>query len=117
MIPVLNLPIDPKKSIIRGDTWSGITLDIKNSGVPIDLTGATIRINLFHACGTKKQLYSGGGGITITDPVNGVFQINSINRLDWEIGKHNGDCEITYSNTIRTTYCIVNVTVTDDITK
>ncbi len=116
MLPIFKIPTDPTKPIMKGDTWSGVSITITDDLTPVDLTGASIRLHLYHTCGSKIEL-STGSGITITDPVNGGFQINSINRLDWKSGLHVGDLEVTYSSTIRKTYIQVHITVTDDITK
>ncbi len=117
MIQILSLPTSNQHPIIRGDSWGGLNATISINLIPVDLTGASIRIHLYHNCGSKIELSTGGNGITITDAVNGVFQINSISRLDWKVGKHVGDVEVTYQNNNRITYMQLHINVTDDITK
>lgn len=122
-LPVLYLPINDNSPIIKGDTLKSISFEIltgpTSSQTPIDLTGATIRIDFINSKfnNIHHLLSSSTGDITITDAVNGLFKINSINRLDWKSGTYIGDLEFTYSDTTRTTYCIIELTVTEDITK
>lgn len=121
--PVLYLPINDSSPIIKGDTLKSISFEIltgpTTNQTPIDLTGATIRIDFINSklSNIHYLLSSSTGDITITDAVNGLFKINSINRLDWKSGVYIGDLEFTYSDTTRTTYCIIELTVTEDITK
>lgn len=122
-LPVLYLPINDSSPIIKGDTLKSISFEIltgpTTNQTPIDLTGATIRIDFINSklSNIHYLLSSSTGDITITDAVNGLFKINSINRLDWKAGVYIGDLEFTYSDTTRTTYCIIELTVTEDITK
>jgi hypothetical protein len=122
-LPILFLPQNGSSPIIKGDTLKSISFEILTgpTGVetPIDLTGASIRVDLIHTKTSNNHylLTSIDGDITITDAPNGLFKINSINRLDWKVGVYKGDLEITYVDTTRTTYCIIELTVTDDITK
>jgi hypothetical protein len=115
MLPILNLPTG-NKSIIKGDTWGGFNATITLNNNPIDLTGATVRLWLYHNTGTITKLES-GAGITVLNAVNGTFKIDSINRLNWKAGRHTGDLELTYSDGSRKTYIQVNINVTDDFTK
>lgn len=122
-LPVLYLPINDSSPIIKGDTLKSISFEIltgpTTNQTPIDLTGATIRIDFINSklSNIHYLLSSSTGDITITDAVNGLFKINSINRLNWKAGVYIGDLEFTYSDTTRTTYCIIELTVTEDITK
>lgn len=122
-LPVLYLPINDSSPIIKGDTLKSISFEIltgpTTNQTPIDLTGATIRIDFINSklSNTHYLLSSSTGDITITDAINGLFKINSINRLNWKAGVYIGDLEFTYSDTTRTTYCIIELTVTEDITK
>lgn len=122
-LPILYLPQNKNSPIIKGDTLKSISFEILTgpTGVetPIDLTGASIRIDFINSKVSSNHhlLTSAGGDITITDAVNGNFEINSINRLDWKVGTYVGDLELTFADTTRTTYCIIELTVTDDITK
>ena len=122
-LPVLYLPINDSSPIIKGDTLKSISFEIltgpTTNQTPIDLTGATIRIDFINSklSNIHYLLSSSTGDITITDAINGLFKINSINRLDWKAGVYIGDLEFTYSDTTRTTYCIIELTVTEDITK
>lgn len=116
MLQILTLPTELQKPIVRGDTWAGIKIFITKNDLPVDISGASIRLHLYHNCGSKIELET-PDEITIVNGVNGEIQINSIERLDWKIGRHVGDLEITYSNNVRTTYIQVHIVVTEDITK
>lgn len=122
-LPVLYLPINDSSPIIKGDTLKSISFEIltgpSTNQIPIDLTGATIRIDFINSkfSNIHYLLNSSTGDITVTDAINGLFKINSINRLDWKAGTYIGDLEFTYSDTTRTTYCIIELSVTEDITK
>lgn len=122
-LPVLYLPLNETSPILKGDTLKSISFEIltgpTTNQTPIDLTGAIIRIDFINSklSNIHYLLSSSTGDITITDAVNGLFKINSINRLNWKSGTYIGDLEFTYSDTTRTTYCIIELTVTEDITK
>lgn len=122
-LPILYLPQNENSPIMKGDTLKSISFEIltgpTGSETPIDLTGASIRIDFINTKTSSNHylLSTSNGGISITDAVNGLFKINSINRLDWKAGLYIGDLEITYADTTRTTYCIIELTVTEDITK
>jgi hypothetical protein len=122
-LPVLYLPLNETSPILKGDTLKDIEFEIltgpENNQIPINLTGATIRIDFINSkfSNIHYLLSSTTNNITITDAVNGLFKINSISRLDWKAGIYIGDLEFTFSDNTRTTYCIIELTVTEDITK
>lgn len=115
MLPILNLPTGTK-TITRGDTWGGFSGTITLNDVAVDLTGATLRLWLYHNTGTITKLET-GDGITILNALEGTFAINAIGRLNWKNGRHTGDLEVTYDDNTRKTYIQVNINVTDDFTK
>ena len=85
------------KPQLKGDTFRGGIFTI----VPaVDLTGATVRCQ-FRKGGKRNQVVvelTGGNGITITDAVNSVYQIDEITPLDWDVGNYNFDIEFTLSS-------------------
>lgn len=121
-LPVLILPQTPEAPIVRGDTWKGLSIEILVgpviSAVPLDITGSLIRLNMVAKDKRSSHLLSSAtGDITITDGVNGLLTIDAISRLDWNVGCYVGDLEITLADNTRTTYCVVEMTIIDDITK
>ena len=116
MLPTLTLPTTETRPIIRGDTWHGIALKMSQDAVDIDLTGCTIRIK-FISRRESFTLSTGGNGITITSPTEGEFVFDEIAQLGYEPGVYSGDLEITYPTGRIKTYCVVQMTISDDITK
>lgn len=117
MLPTLHIPINCNNTVVKGDTFSGVTFTLKKELVPINLTGCTARINFLDEYHKNPKMLSTTSGLTIVDAVNGMIQIDKIYRLDWNKGSHVGDLEITFPNNERITYCKVCITVTEDITK
>jgi hypothetical protein len=117
MLPTLNIPISANNTVVKGDTFSGVTLTLKKGLTPIDLSSCTARINFLDEFQKNPKLLNTTAGLTIIDATNGVIQIDKIYRLDWNKGKHIGDLEITFPNNERITYCKVCIDVSEDITK
>lgn len=100
---------------LKGDTFDGLTLSLDP---PTDLTGATIR-SQFRRGGKKNQVevdLSIGSGITVTDLVNGVFEVDQIDRLEWAVGTYNYDIEVTLADNRRVTPVQGTMAVTQDTT-
>lgn len=92
---------------IRGDTFNGRLFTIINSTdpdalVPIDLTGATIRMQLRRSP-TSNVVFQiqVGAGITITNAMAGQFKINE-QIIDIEPGDYFYDIEFTIDNVVKT---------------
>ena len=70
---------------IRGNTFARMPFELLQNNVPIDLTGAEIKMQLRKECNgvVYLELDQRNNGITITDAVNGKFQIDEqiINTL------------------------------------
>ena len=108
------------RTIKRGDTWQEIITWKDNNGDPIDITGASIRVQLRNREDDSLALTASTstGEITITNPTGGVAtqRVEYITMRDVEPGKYNCDVEITYSdNTVQSTPTFV-VIVEEDIT-
>jgi hypothetical protein len=109
------------RTIKRGDTWPEIiTWEDEDTGTPIDITDAEIRIQLRHrdTGAVAVSASTTTGEITITDAVNGV----AVQRVEAPVmaevtpGKYNCDIEITYSDgTVQSTPTFI-VVVEEDIT-
>jgi hypothetical protein len=62
-------------SFTNREDWDQSITVVSSSGAPVDITGASISLGLRDQK-NKTQLVGAqvGNGITLTDPVNGVFQ-------------------------------------------
>lgn len=84
---------------VKGDTFESIEIEfLHGTGLPIDLTGATIEASFNYGCLTGSTAYnpSIGSGITITDALNGLVEIDSFTPLTWEIGTYYYAVTITF---------------------
>lgn len=84
----------------RGDTFSEVPFQINVNTVPLDLTGAVIRMQLRTDYGGDVYLdltSVESNGITITNPTNGEFKINDI-IIDIQPLSYKYDIQITLSN-------------------
>lgn len=106
---------------LRGDTFNGVEYTIRDydTSEPINLTGATIKCQFRK--GSKTGLIqvdlSIGTGLTVTDTVNGIVEIDSISRLDWVAGVYYYDVEVTLASGDRKTYIEGTFKIIEDTTK
>lgn len=116
---ILNLPPSPYKYYRRGDTFTAISIVIKDklTSVPIDLTGAIVRMQWRNKSGTVVRSFTTvDGTLSITSPeTSGEIIINQFEN-DTEIGTHNYDIEVDVNSTVFT-YLAGTVTIGDDVTK
>jgi hypothetical protein len=104
---------------LRGDTWSGITsITITNSGVPISLSGALIKMQLREDLDAPValELSTTNGLIVITNPLSGVFQIPP-QIINIPFDTYNYDIQVTFPNGTVTTYIAGTWQITPDITQ
>lgn len=108
----LNLPIPDATNptyIVVGDTIQAVEFAF-DSG--IDLTGATIRMQVYNKLNQKVYDVDSTSGITINDAL--TFDIDKIAKEDnpfTEEGIYNGDVEITDASGDRLTYFRIRYTV------
>tara|TARA_R110000851_G_scaffold333456_1_gene513408 strand:- start:2855 stop:3202 length:348 start_codon:yes stop_codon:yes gene_type:complete len=101
----------------KGDTFNSFTFTIKENGVPIDLTGASVKIE-FKKKSIKGDIQASmtvGSGITIDDAEGGVLRLDSFIN-DWLPENYFYDTQITFANGIVNTYFKGVLTVNQDIT-
>jgi hypothetical protein len=59
--------------IYAGETWQEDVQLKDERGAPLDLTGASVRVDLFYPNTDRPALSAEiGSGVTLTDPANGV---------------------------------------------
>jgi hypothetical protein len=103
----------------RGDTFDEVLFELKKDGVAINLTGATIHMQLRKAAGGPvflNLISTASAGITITDAVAGKFKINTT-IINLEANVYLYDIEITFSTGEVRTWVSGQFTVLNDITR
>jgi len=108
------------KDRVKNDTFRSVNFIYKNGvGTPIDLTGASIHIQFRFRCktGTIVKDVTDGNGITITDPLNGMFTLDEFTPVDWEVDTYYYDVEVTFLDGTIKTYVNGTVKVLQDTTK
>ena len=114
MIPTINIPPSSRYTIKEGDTIPEIDFSFADTDA-IDLTGATIRMQLY-LNNVKHLDISNTLGITIIDAKN--FKIDEIPFAENTLpsGRLKGDLEITLADGVRVTYTDVYYTITKEYT-
>jgi len=104
---------------LRGDTWPGIvSITIQTSGVPVSLSGASIKMQLREDIDAPValELSTDNGLIINTKPLSGTFQIPP-QIINIPFGTYNYDIQVTFPNGIVTTYIAGTWLITPDITQ
>lgn len=104
---------------IKGDTFDEVAFSIAINGVPVDLTGATIKMQLKKNDNLLIPILSltsaGSAGITITSPTGGLFKINS-QIIDIEAFNYVYDIQFTLASGVVKTYISGNFIIQKDVT-
>ena len=103
----------------RGDTFDEVLFELKKDNVAINLTGATIRMQLRKAPGGPVFLNLtsvSSAGLTITDATAGKFKINTT-IINLEANVYLYDIEITFSSGEVRTWVSGQFTILNDITR
>lgn len=103
---------------LKGDWFDGVQFTLINAttSTPIDLTDATIRMMLKTDKLYKSvKLFETGDGITITDAVNGIFQVDP-QTVDYAANSYIFDIEITFLTGVVKTYITGTWDIIQDIT-
>jgi hypothetical protein len=103
---------------ISGDTWEGSQCTVTVNSSPLNLTGATIRID-FRATPNSIALMTltTTSGITLTTPASGIFNINQIKKMPLPEGRYYYDVEITLADGTVKTYQYGTMIVGQDISR
>lgn len=103
----------------KGTTFDVWTLQIIIDEVNANLTGAVIEMQLRKEAGQPIALNLtsvGGDGITITEPLNGIFQIDE-QIIDIPARVYHYDIKITFSNGVTRTWISGKFNVVNVITE
>jgi hypothetical protein len=104
----------------KGDTFSEVAFEIKKNTVAINLTGATIRMqlrkNYSDVTPTLSLTSAGSAGITITTAASGLFKINA-QIIDIEVYNYVYDIQFTLSTGEVRTYVKGGFNVTPEVTR
>jgi hypothetical protein len=103
----------------RGDTFAEVPFQINVNTVPLDLTGAVIRMQLRTDYGGDVYLELtsvDSNGITITNAANGEFKINET-IIELEAFSYKYDIQITLSNGEVKTWIEGIFNVSNDVTR
>jgi len=105
---------------IKGDTFDEVNFEIKKDNVAINLTGATIKMQLRKNATDVSPALSltsaSSAGITITAATLGKFKINQ-QIINIEVANYQYDIEITLSSGVVKTYISGAFNITQEITR
>jgi L-asparaginase/Glu-tRNA(Gln) amidotransferase subunit D len=105
---------------IKGDTFDEVNFEIKKDNVAINLTGATIKMQLRKNATDVSPALSltsaSSAGITITAATLGKFKINQ-QIINIEVANYQYDIEITLSSGVVKTYISGGFNITQEITR
>jgi hypothetical protein len=102
----------------RGDTWSGLKMEVKYDDVPEDITGYQIKMQVRERYDAPTPLISisDGNGISFDQNDNSAFFIDPL-LIDCKYGRHCYDIQFTLPNGDIKTYLKGSFVVTPDITQ
>jgi hypothetical protein len=103
----------------RGDTFAEVPFQINKDGIPLNLTGAIIHMQLRKSPGSTVYLNLtsvSNLGITMTSALDGAFKINEM-ILNLEANVYLYDIEITFPSGEVKTWISGQFTVINDITR
>ena len=105
-------------SHIKGDTFDEVAFSIKINNIALDLTGATIKMQLKKSSNSPASLSLSSvssAGITITSPSAGLFKINE-QIIDIEVFNYAYDIQLTLASGVVKTYVSGTFNITKEIT-
>lgn len=104
----------------KGDTFNEVAFEVKKNGTAINLTGATIRMQLrkeYEDVTPALSLTSAASaGITITNASSGLFKINA-QIINIEVFNYVYDIQFTLSSGEVKTYVKGGFNVTPEVTR
>lgn len=104
----------------KGDTFNEVAFEVKKNGTAINLTGATIKMQLRKQYSDVNSVLSltsvGSAGITITNAASGQFKINA-QIIDIEVFNYVYDIQFTLSSGEVKTYVKGGFNITPEVTR
>ena len=105
---------------VKGDTLETVQFTVQVNSAPLDLTDCTI-LAQFKKQPCQTYDYQLGsdvaiGGITITNAVGGVFQIDE-RILSWKQGTYFYDIQFTWTDGTVKTYIGGTIKIVEDVTR
>lgn len=104
----------------KGDTFAGVQFTITKNGSPLDLTSASLRMEMreLTPTGSVGATFTddSGGGLTITDAVNGVLTFDE-QVVDVSALLYHYDIQITLSNGDVKSYIVGTWDIIQDVTQ
>lgn len=82
----------------------------------ISLVDATIRMQFYDSTGALAMTKTSSSGLAITSAINGIFKLNSF-ILTLAAGMYEYDCQVTFSNSVVSTYIKGTFNVLQDKTQ
>lgn len=100
-----------------GDTWGGMGITVVNGTAPVDLTDATVKMQVRkqRADDPILSLDSDGHGISITDSTAGELTISPTIISSTEFGEYKYEVEFTLSDGSVKTWLSGLLTLQEDI--
>ena len=105
------------KDHIKGDTFKQQVFTFSKNDAPINLTGASIKIQFKKnkSDSSAALTLEIGTGITLTDAVNGEFAIDE-QIIDLTPGQYYYDIQLTQADSTVFTYVSGNINILQDVT-
>lgn len=105
---------------IKGDTFDQVDFQLKINDVVVNLTGATIKMQLRKSYSDVTAALSltsvGSAGITITNASEGRFKINT-QIIDIPVYNYVYDIQITLASGVVKTYVQGGFNITNEVTR
>jgi hypothetical protein len=105
---------------IKGDTFDEVAFQLKINTTVVNLTGATIRMQLRKSYSDTVAALSltsvSSAGITITNATNGEFKINT-QIIDIPVYNYVYDIQITLASGVVKTYVQGGFNITNEVTR
>lgn len=104
----------------KGDTFNEVAFEVKKNGTALNLTGATIKMQLRKEYSDVSPTLSltsvSNAGLTITNATSGHFKINE-QRIDIEVYNYVYDIQFSFASGEVKTYVKGGFNVTPEVTR
>jgi hypothetical protein len=95
--------------MVQGDTRPKLEFEVTKGGLPVDLTGCTVKFYMKSSTGTVKI---NGSACSITDAVKGLCAYSWQSADTNTAGEYTGEVEVTFDNgSIQTGFKSLNITI------